>query len=298
MAATMLQLQSPTTVATATVLGGTSRFGAPEEVPSPLTLSDYPLVDLLADLQEAEDLGAVAVLLLGEEDPLEEGKSRQSRKRRTSWTPWRRTPRRRICTSGGAAGGGGNNKLVGNPPEIFDGDRIKVKGFLLSWNIYRGLNWSADVMDTPFTRTMLFFSYIKGPTVNEWVAAQADGLWTKSSTELNVADEYLWVTIYDRFKDAFTDTMSEQHAEKDIKDIRMQGGEIDQYIAKFETLARLAGMGLDEKGTIKLFTDGLPQTFTAVSSIRKLVPLVPGRNGRTPPYASSRNGSISERFLG
>ena len=52
--------------------------------------------------------------------------------------------------------------------------------------------------------------------------------------------------------------MSEQRAEKDIKDIRMQGGEIDQYIAKFETLARLAGMGLDEKGTIKLFTDGLP----------------------------------------
>ena len=52
--------------------------------------------------------------------------------------------------------------------------------------------------------------------------------------------------------------MSEQRAEKDIKEVRMQGGEIDQYIAKFETLARLAGMGLDEKGTIKLFTDGLP----------------------------------------
>src|SRR6202453_3214375 len=44
-----------------------------EEVPSPFDLSDYPLVDLLEDLQEAEDLGAVAALLLGEEDPLEEG---------------------------------------------------------------------------------------------------------------------------------------------------------------------------------------------------------------------------------
>src|ERR1700677_1455477 len=52
--------------------------------------------------------------------------------------------------------------------------------------------------------------------------------------------------------------MSEQRAEKDIKEIRMQNGEIDQYIAKFETLARLAGMGLDEKGTIKWFADGLP----------------------------------------
>src|ERR1700677_1011938 len=45
----------------------------PEEVPSPFNLSDYPLVDLLEDLQEAENLGVVAALLLGEEDPLEEG---------------------------------------------------------------------------------------------------------------------------------------------------------------------------------------------------------------------------------
>jgi hypothetical protein len=45
----------------------------PEEVLTPPEAEEYLLVDLLADLQEAEDLGVVAALLLGEEDPLEEG---------------------------------------------------------------------------------------------------------------------------------------------------------------------------------------------------------------------------------
>ena len=43
----------------------------PEEVLTPPEAEEYLLVDLLADLQEAEDLGVVAALLLGEEDPLE-----------------------------------------------------------------------------------------------------------------------------------------------------------------------------------------------------------------------------------
>src|SRR6202453_997609 len=261
MASTMLQLQSPTTLTTATVLGRTSRFGVPGGSTNPTGSggipsggppggppgSGGPWSGRGAPLRGGGPPG-------GGRNPGNPGSGGPPGPP-GGGPPGGGGP---FVPPGGAAGGGGNNKLVGNPPEVFDGDRIKVEGFLLSWNVYRGLNWSTDVMDTPFTRAMLFFSYIKGPTVNEWVAAQVEWLITQARGGAQVTDEWLWITIYDKFKDAFTDTMSEHRAEKDIKEVRMQGGEIDQYIAKFETLARLVGMGLDEKGTIKLFTDGLP----------------------------------------
>jgi len=256
MASTMLQIQSPTTVATATVLGRTSRFGVPGGSTNPAGSGGIPPGGPPGGPPgSGGPWSGRGAPLRGGGPPGGGGNPGHPGSGGPPGPPGGGGP---FVPPGGAAGGGGNSKLVGNPPDVFDGDRIKVEGFLLSWNVYRGLNWSTDVMDTPFTRAMLFFSYIKGPTVNEWVAAQVEWLLAQARGGAQVTDEWLWITIYDRFKDAFTDTMSEQRAEKDIKEVRMQGGEIDQYIAKFETLARLAGMGLDEKGTIKHFTDGLP----------------------------------------
>ena len=81
-----------------------------------------------------------------------------------------------------AAGGGGpidrNNstKLSGKEPAIFDGDRSKAEAFLLEWTIYRLLNGEQDIMRQPFSRVMLFLTFIKGPDVQEWTSMQVGWL--------------------------------------------------------------------------------------------------------------------------
>jgi hypothetical protein len=162
----------------------------------------------------------------------------------------------------GPPGGGGNpggSKLVGREPEVFDGTRSKTEGFLQEWNIYYGLNWGADVITTLFTRAMLFLSFIKGPNIQEWVAAQIEWLGDQLAGGAQVHNEYLWHTIIDRFKDAFTDTMSVEKAEQAIKEIHMKDGDLDGYIAKFEQLARISGHNLNAKGTWTMFAEGLPK---------------------------------------
>jgi hypothetical protein len=52
------------------------------------------------------------------------------------------------------------DKLIGREPEIFDGDRTKVEGFMTEWNVYRALNDRTRVMATPLERTMLFLTFI------------------------------------------------------------------------------------------------------------------------------------------
>jgi hypothetical protein len=205
----------------------------------------YPLTPSEVDrlhqdlLEEEADIGQVEALLWVEDH-------QDHPDLRTSW---RRGKSRRIWKA----------KLVGREPEIFDGTRSKTEGFLQEWNIYYGLNWGADVITTPFTRAMLFLSFIKGPNIQEWVAAQIEWLGDQLAGGAQVHNEYLWRTIIDRFKDAFTDTMSIEKAEHAIKEICMKDGDLDGYIAKFEQLARISGHDLNAKGTWTMFAEGLPK---------------------------------------
>ena len=67
----------------------------------------------------------------------------------------------------GQAGGGA--KLVGNPPQVFDGECNRTELFLSQWEIYWGLNYTVDIMAQPYTRVLCFLSYIQGPEVQDWV---------------------------------------------------------------------------------------------------------------------------------
>ena len=86
--------------------------------------------------------------------------------------------RRRRRRGGGTPRAAGNpddrngTKLSGKEPAIFDGDRSKAEAFLLEWTIYRLLNGEQDIMRQPFSRVMLFLTFIKGPNVQEWAGSQ------------------------------------------------------------------------------------------------------------------------------
>ncbi len=61
---------------------------------------------------------------------------------------------------GGGLDGGSNGKLSGNPPQIFNGDHTTSIRFLMEWELYYKINQNIDVMDQPYTRCMLFLTYI------------------------------------------------------------------------------------------------------------------------------------------
>ena len=106
---------------------------------------------------------------------------------------------------------------------------------------------------------MLFLSYIQGTNVQEWVSTQIATIETHIRTGGQTTDEFIWDTIMDRFVRAFRDSMSEQRAQNEIDLLRMERGELDQYTAKFENLARLAGYGLNDKLTLNKYIRGLPK---------------------------------------
>ena len=69
----------------------------------------------------------------------------------------------------------------------------------------------------------------------------------------------------DSFNTAFTDTMSLQKAKAEFRSLKMEKGELDTYIAKFERLARLAGYNLQDQMVLDRFGSGLnPGPFASI----------------------------------
>src|SRR6266404_6039836 len=170
--------------------------------------------------------------------------------------------------SGGGGGGGGggpggdlagHGKLSGNPPQIFGGDCTTSVRFLMEWELYYEINRHVDVMNQPYTRCMLFLTYIQGDEVQNWVMKQI--LWLRNETGAGGVlpiNEWLWRETLYTFGHTFIDTMTEAHARSELSKLKMTGGDIDGFIAKFEQLARDANYTLDEPTVLDKFIKGLP----------------------------------------
>ena len=69
----------------------------------------------------------------------------------------------------------------------------------------------------------------------------------------------------DSFNTVFTDTMSLQKAKAEFRSLKMERGELDTYISKFERLARMAGYNLQDQMVLDRFSSGLnPGLFMAI----------------------------------
>ena len=131
------------------------------------------------------------------------------------------------------------------------------------WNIYRGINRFTPQMLNPFSRVLMFLSFIKGDKVQEWTQGQLR--WAVdyvAQAPGNDNHEYLWDTVADAFYRAFTNITREVDAQTDIKTLKMKGNHgLDDYISTFERLARLGGYNLADKAVIDMFVDGLPNSL-------------------------------------
>jgi hypothetical protein len=150
-------------------------------------------------------------------------------------------------------------ELKGQEPIVFNGDRSKTEEFLTQWELYSGFNYAHSAMQMPFTRAMLFLTYIQGAQVNEWVAAQSTRLIGDVAHHGVLATTVaLWTDLKDAFKHAFTDTLAQERAQATLKrGLHMNGMDVDGYIATFERLVWTAGYDLDDPQTLDYFTDGM-----------------------------------------
>src|SRR6266404_3144585 len=104
---------------------------------------------------------------------------------------------------GGSGGGGGGGrhggglaragKLSGNPPQIFNGDHTTSIRFLMEWELYYKINKNVDIMNQPYTRCMLFLTYMQGDDIQNWVMKQI--LWLRNKVNARgvlPTNKWLW----------------------------------------------------------------------------------------------------------
>jgi hypothetical protein len=163
-----------------------------------------------------------------------------------------------------AQGNGG--KPTGNPPTLFTGDRTKAKTFVREFNIYAGLNEGTDIMSNPLRKTLLALSYIRGEKVDDWVDVIHNWIAEQSApddpntnhVQLPSTSNNYWLHYTTKFNQAFADSAEKQNAIALLKNLRMEGRDLDSYLAKFRTYAAKAGYGLSEEGTLDTLRAGLP----------------------------------------
>jgi hypothetical protein len=174
-----------------------------------------------------------------------------------------------VPPGGGGGGGGGGlppaappgapgGKLGGNPPTEFSGDRSLADEFMNEFNLYHLTNIDAEQMVNPMKRATLLLGFIKGPNIKDWVKRWTTWIITQYNTGLPTNSERYWNEIRTAFQNSFQDTASRERAEDKLRHLAFIPGDVDTFIAQFETLALEATYGLNAQPTLSLFASKLP----------------------------------------
>ena len=159
---------------------------------------------------------------------------------------------------GNPQGGSLGDRLVGNAPFIYNGDPRRAEEFMAAWKLYQRVNRGTSQMDNMYKRSMLFLTYIQGPATTEWVYSISD--WLEQAVQVSHEfDRRLWEYTEEVFQQKFGDTLSEERAIAELEDgIKMEKGDLDGFINRFEILVRHANYNPDHSMVLRKFTDGLP----------------------------------------
>ena len=133
-----------------------------------------------------------------------------------------------------------SDKLIGKGPKIFEGDQNKVKEFMTSWSIYRGINKYTMAMDNPMQQTMLFFGYTEAQR-----CIYGERRYQPNLTDIFKVGDKIQTngsgTMINDFTQNFQDIMSQERAQKQLFELWMERWELDDYTAKYQQLCELAG---------------------------------------------------------
>src|SRR5712671_5908168 len=152
----------------------------------------------------------------------------------------------------------GNHALSGVPPPIFNGDREKSEHFLDKFMSYEIVNGDARQFTIPYLKVALCLLYLNRPKVDAWARQQR--LWLKNRHEhdgIPMTDKSLWEDFELLFRTAYMDQDTKLTTYQKLNDLRMQGSDIDSYIADFDWLIDEAGYNKFDMGVMIKFKEGL-----------------------------------------
>jgi hypothetical protein len=183
------------------------------------------------------------------------------------------------ATTGGAAGttastqnGGG---LKGIPPSPFSGDRTQSAQFKREMLRYMKLNEGHELIKEPYSRILYCLLLFKGPGVELWVNEVEDAMEraiADPATALTKNSIQLWNDFLATFDRDWTDSLNKEKAYQRLITLKMQPGQLDDYILTFQRLAGIAGWDKNAPGTIEFFKKGLPSGLFRACLMRNPIP--------------------------
>jgi hypothetical protein len=148
---------------------------------------------------------------------------------------------------------------MGGLPQLFHRDRTKANNFIDEVKAYLRLNADVVGFDSPYKKVAFTLTLIKGEEAVQWVRDIGNWLDNLVLPQDNIPA--LWDQFLMEFQQQFQDTQAPQRARNELMECRMQGNKFDEYVAKFEGLARKAGYMQGNEETYNMFLRGLPETL-------------------------------------
>jgi hypothetical protein len=108
------------------------------------------------------------------------------------------------------AGGNADDRVMGNLPQIFDGDRKNARNFLDSILGYFRANARVPSLNSPIRKVSIVLTLIQGSQVATWVRDM--GAWIDSLNPVEDDIQFTWDMFVQEFTEHFTDSQEQQRA--------------------------------------------------------------------------------------
>ena len=100
--------------------------------------------------------------------------------------------------------------------------------------------------------------FIKGPNIKDWVKHWTNWTLREFNMGTPATSECYWNTVSQAFQQAFMDSGTREHAEDKLQHLSFIPGDVDTFIAQFESLAEEAQYLVNMAPTLTMFTSKLP----------------------------------------
>lgn len=189
-------------------------------------------------------------------------------------------PMTSINTSTGTSGTSGGTPQIGGglkgiPPSPFTGNRSESAQFKRELLRFIKLNSDHDLIKEYYARILFCLGLFKGPLVQLWVNEIEDVMERElASTTAGITKNSisLWNDFLAAFDRDWTDTLNKEKAYSSLITLKMQPGQLDDYILNFERLAGIAGWSRDAPGTVEFFKRGLVPGLYRACLMGKSIP--------------------------
>ena len=144
---------------------------------------------------------------------------------------------------------------MGKLPDTFDGNQAKAEDFIEEVKGYLRLNQDVAGFNSPMKKVAFTLTHMKGPKVANWVITMGETIEGLDPLIDNIPA--VWTTFLNMFNAQYQDSTKEEKARAQLKNLKMKGNLIDEYVSDFEELVRMAGYATGSTETMSMFLDGV-----------------------------------------